>query len=179
MTGARRFKFSLFASILVVCGLLSTAAGQAQSPNDLKITIQRSVCYGSCPDYTVMVLADGTVNFEGRQFVAKKGAATGHVSSDDLRKLISAFDEASYFALRDRYTQGSDGCPEVWTDNPTVVTSIRMAGKSKTIVHYHGCQEGSGQSTYPKALTELESKIDEIVGTSRWIKGPGSNEDGH
>jgi hypothetical protein len=72
--------------------------------------------------------------------------------------------------LGDKYTAEQDGCPEVWTDNPIAVTSIRMGGRSKSITHYYGCQENDGNSIYPKALTELETKIDQIVGTDRWIK---------
>jgi hypothetical protein len=85
-----------------------------------------------------------------------------------VRLLIAEFDKAKYFSLNDKYETQKDGCPEEWTDHPTVVTSIKMNGKSKSISHYHGCRDG--QIIYPKALTDLEDRIDEIVGTKQWIK---------
>jgi len=84
--------------------------------------------------------------------------------------LIEELEEAKYFSLKDSYETKEDGCPEVWTDYPATFTSIRVNGKSKSISHYHGCQGGEGSFVYPNSLTELESRIDEIVGTKRWIK---------
>jgi hypothetical protein len=141
---------------------------QGPIPDDILITLRRSVCYGPCPDYTVTIAADGTVTFEGRQFVKTKGIAKGSLSREGMRQLIAEFERANYFSLNDKYQSAEDGCPEQWTDAPTAVTSIRINGKSKSVLHYHGCQDG--QVVYPKALTALENKIDEIVGTNRWVK---------
>src|SRR4030095_11638740 len=163
---------SLFWSLLFFVGCSSpvTLSAQQPIPDDLLITLERSICFGSCPDYKLTLSADGTVIFEGRQYVKIKGVAKARLSEENLRKLIAAFDAASYFSLRDNYTGEQDGCPEVWTDNPTAKTSIRVGGKSKSITHYYGCQENEGKSIYPKRLTELETEIDRIVGTERWIK---------
>ena len=143
---------------------------QVPIPDDTRITLERSICFGSCPDYKLTVAADGTVTFEGREYVKTKGIAKGTISREDLRNLIAAFDAASYFSLRDKYATREDGCPEVWTDNPSVITSIRINHKTKSVSHYYGCQAGDGTSIYPKGLTFLETKIDEIVGTAKWIK---------
>lgn len=40
---------------------------------DVTITLERTVCFGVCPDYVVTVHGDGTVEYEGRNFVAVKG----------------------------------------------------------------------------------------------------------
>jgi hypothetical protein len=141
---------------------------QQPIPDDTLITLRRSVCYGTCPDYTVTIAADGTVTFEGRQFVKTKGIVKGTISRERVRQLIAEFDKTKYFSLNDKYETGKDGCPEEWTDMPTAVTSITMSGKSKSVSHYHGCQDG--QSPYPKGLTDLEEQIDKIAGTERWIK---------
>ena len=141
---------------------------QQPVPSDTTITLERSVCYGTCPDYKVTISADGKVTFEGHQFVKTKGTAQGNIDLDSVRLLIGEFDKAKYFSLNDKYETAKDGCPENWTDHPTVVTAIKMNGKSKSISHYHGCREG--QIVYPKALTDLEDRIDEIVGTKQWIK---------
>ena len=143
---------------------------QQPIPADTLIMLKRSVCFGTCPDYTLTVSADGGVIFEGREFVKVKGVTKGTISVEKVRQLIAQFDSAKYFSLNDKYETEKDGCPEVWIDNPSAVTSIRINGKSKSVSHYHGCQEGRGTSVYPKALTDLENQIDEIVGTKRWIE---------
>jgi hypothetical protein len=116
------------------------------------------------------VTADGTVTFEGRQYVKVIDIVKAHIRPEDVRSLIAAFEAASYFTLKDSYKSPEDGCPEFWTDNPSAITSIRINGKSKTIFHYYGCQTGDGSAIYPNSLTYLETQIDRIVGTDKWIK---------
>jgi hypothetical protein len=163
---------SLFCLIQVAPGFNDPAYPTVQQkiPDDTLITLERSICFGSCPHYKLTISADGTVTFEGREYVKVKGLAKGSISRDDVRKLIEAFERSSYFSLHDKYATEKDGCPEVWTDNPNVVTSIRINGKSKSISHYYGCQDSAAKSIYPAALTDLESRIDQIVGTDKWIK---------
>lgn len=146
----------------------ATALSETELTKDVEITLERSVCFGSCPDYKLTISGDGTVVFEGREFVKTKGTIKSKISPEKVRQIIKEFENADYFSLKDKYQTEADGCPETWTDNPTAITSITINGKSKSIIHYYGCQEKN--SIYPKALTELESKIDEIVETKQWIK---------
>jgi hypothetical protein len=148
----------------------SCLAQEKPIPADTLITLERTACFGPCPIYKLTITADGTATFEGRQNVKVKDLVRAHISGEDLRSLIASFEAASYFTLNDAYETQKDGCPEVWTDNPSAITSIRMNGKSKTISHYYGCQTGSGSAIYPNGLTYLETKIDQIVGTDKWIK---------
>ena len=151
---------------LVIGGLC--LAQEKLIPADTLITLERTVCYGPCPIYKVTITADGTITFEGRQNVKVKDVVKGHISPEDVRSLIAAFDAASYFTLNDSYQTQKDGCPEVWTDEPSANTSIRINGKTKTVTHYYGCQTAGG--IYPNGLTYLETQIDRIVGTDKWIK---------
>jgi hypothetical protein len=60
-------------------------------------------------------------------------------------------------ALDDQYTRY-----EV-TDKPSAFTSYCDGTRTKAIQHYRG------DSAAPGALTHLEARLDEIVGTSRWL----------
>ena len=140
---------------------------QKPIPPDALITLTRSECFGKCPDYTVSVTADGTVTFEGRKFVKTKGVAKDSVSLDAVRQLIAAFEDAGFFSLRDSYPSDEDKC-SYWTDHPSVRISLRLNGKTKSIYHYHGCVD-EARRTYPAGLTELEDRIDEVLGTQGWI----------
>jgi len=164
----RVFSILSVIAIALACHKSAYLAPQQPIPPDTLITIKRTVCYGTCPDYTVTITADGSVTFAGREYVKTKGTFKSTISRETLRQLIAEFEKVKYFSLHDRYEREEDGCPEVWTDNPSAITSIRINGKTKSISHYYGCQ--SKGTIYPKDLTLLETKIDELVGTDRWIK---------
>ena len=132
-------------------------------PQDLKITLERTECFGFCPVYKLTITADGAVVFEGRRFVKQEGAQIkSSVSRERLKQLMAEFDRVNFFSLEDDYSEIRLSCP---TDQPSAITSIRINGKSKTINHYLGCLEPK----VPKGLTELENKIDEIVNTAQWL----------
>ena len=133
-------------------------------PDDLLMTLERTVCFGVCPNYKLTVKADGSVLFEGITHTETKGTAEGKISEEKVRQLLKEFKEADYFNLTGDYD-----CYQV-TDNPSAVTSIQINGKNKSIRHYYGCEQGSDEFKKELAkLKQLESKIDEIVETKRWI----------
>jgi hypothetical protein len=131
-------------------------------PKDLKITLERTECFGFCPAYKLTIIADGSVVFEGRRFVKQEGVTISSVSPERLKQLMAEFDRVNFFSLEDDYSEIRLSCP---TDQPSAITSIRIKGKSKTVNHYLGCLEPK----VPKGLTELENKIDEIVNTAQWL----------
>ena len=130
------------------------------------ITLQRTPCFGSCPSYKLTIYEDGTVEYEGKDYVKRKGKAEGRITKAELEQLIQEFERIDYLNLADDYTLNSKNCPQGWTDNPTAVTSLNWKDKKKTITHYHGCRG----SSVLEQLTALEDKIDQVVKTERWIK---------
>lgn len=151
----------------------ATAPGGGDTiPPDTVITLERSICFGSCPDYKITIYGDGRLVYEGRRFVKTEGTVNGTVTQEQLRELLAEFDKADYFSLRDSYRTAADGCPTEWTDNPSANTSIQLGGRRKSIAHDYGCQEKSKDYlVYPQKLYRLESRIDEIVDSARWVTG--------
>ena len=123
--------------------------------SDLVITMERTACHGTCPIYKLAIRGDGTVTYEGQDFVQVQGQQTASLSPAQIQELVSAFEQASFFTLMD-YTHVNT------TDSPTVITSITLNGQSKTVNHYYG------DSSAPQALFDLESKIDEITNSNQW-----------
>lgn len=128
------------------------------------ITLEREACFGMCPVYKLTIFSDGTVIFEGKNYVKKKGIAKSRINSGALKQLVAEFNRINYFELKDEYL-GEANCPEMFTDAPSAITSLRWNGKMKTVRHYHGCR---GLKEL-EDLTELEGKIDEVVNSRRWI----------
>lgn len=125
----------------------------------LKITLQRTGCYGECPSYSVEVHGDGSVLYSGGSYVAFNGKHRGMVPMDNVLELVKFFEQADYFSLRDEYQASV-------TDCPTYITSIQFDGKRKQVVNYMGLQIGM-----PAAVEQLENMIDDLSGSERWIKG--------
>ncbi len=139
-------------------------AGQGKE-TDL-ITLVRGPCFGTCPIYKVTVASDGSVTFEGFNFVKTKGRATARIKPEDFQKLVKEFEQIKYFSLDDKYEPGTPTCGPTATDMPYNRSSIQLKGKLKSVSHYQGCFG----SEVVKALFALDRKIDEVAGTDKWIK---------
>jgi hypothetical protein len=147
-------------AVLVLFGSIALAdssvpeKGAASPPI---VSLERTACYGRCPIYKVTVLRDGTVLWEGGRFVKVTGKATAKLPAAAMTDLGKAFARADFFALQDKYESYDV------TDHPSAITSFDDGKRKKTIRHYHGDRSA------PKMLDELEERIDEIVGTGKWI----------
>jgi hypothetical protein len=142
----------------------------------LKITLIRSACFGSCPDYRVTIDGDGNVVFttEGdsvpgasevhRAYSMSTGVVAGgthrtRIDRAALDTLIERFRAAHFFGLRPEYRAGV-------TDNPTFVVRFESADKRWEVEDYVGDWVGM-----PPAVSALEDAIDAAAGTAQWING--------
>jgi len=127
--------------------------------NTVVMTLSRTSCLGSCPDYEVTVHGDGTVIYNGMRFVAITGRHQCTISQASVHELIAAFRAADYYSLQDKY---------VWeaTDLPTYITSIKIDGQSKQVADYAEAIIGM-----PLAVSDLEASIDRLSGAKRWTEG--------
>jgi hypothetical protein len=156
------------------------------------ISLERTRCYGTCPAYTLVVLADGTVIFHSPTYFVDEGKMNvqkslrpivSKISIAQVNQIVEEFEKANYFALLDKYVDKKEGgCPMEASDSSTVFTSIQIGEKKKSIQHYLGCTYGWKEiprkgfpvkelpGPYPKELFDLENKIDEIVNIEQWLK---------
>jgi hypothetical protein len=129
-----------------------------QHISDVVITLERTMCYGTCPVYKLVVRGNGVLSYDGEYFVKVTGHQTATVSEAQIRDLLSEFKKAHYFALKDSYDSYDCTCM------PDTITSLSVGGRTKRVFHYHG------DCSAPKRLTRLEDAIDRIVDTGRWVK---------
>jgi hypothetical protein len=126
------------------------------------ITLERTSCFGSCPVYRIAASAAGDVTYEGRANVRRLGTATAQIPVARLQELLSELDRAGYFSFANRYTAAEATCGRYATDSPSAITSVRVGTRTKRIEHDYGC------GAAPGALVVLESRIDEVLGSSQW-----------
>ncbi|MBP7415582.1 MAG: DUF6438 domain-containing protein [Pyrinomonadaceae bacterium] len=162
-------------SALLFCGSFS-AYSQQDIPKDFILTLERTMCFGWCPAYTLTINADGTVKFTPDGGFAYRGNGpmpklplTGKITNGQLSTLLSEVKRVNFFSLRGDYGQAggsnrSSKCPEYWTDSPSATIRIVANGKRKTVSHYLGC---SGTKTLSD-LEKFEVGIDKIANTDQW-----------
>lgn len=132
---------------------LQTAPSGAAATEPVEITLQRTTCFGTCPEYTVTLRGDGTVTYSGRQFVRTPGNHTWKIDPAAVRALAREMETAGFFELKDEYTS-------LITDNPTTYTSLTIGNRSKKIKDY---------ITGPPKLKDIEAKIDEVSGVLKYV----------
>jgi hypothetical protein len=127
------------------------------------------------PVYTVSVTPAGEVVFEGRSGVHDPGTHRATVSTHDVTRLIEALGVARFDELRNQYLYQTDGCERVGTDARGLSITVVRGTRRKLVTCYLGC-EGGPAARDVAAIEQLGNRIDEILGTARWVypKAPTS-----
>lgn len=120
------------------------------------ITLERTVCFGNCPAYTLTINGNGKVVYEGRRFVQVTGTQSVQIDAAAVKGLVDEFFKIDYFALPDSFTSNIE-------DVPSTITSLTIDGKSKTVFENDGA---------PKALKDLEARIDSVTNSAQWVSMP-------
>lgn len=141
-------------AFVVLFSMVPFSPGFSGDLEGVAISLERTPCFGFCPDYAVTVFGNGTVVYEGRNFVAVEGVQRDQIPQEDVRELVDEFYSVGFFNLRDRYEQSV-------TDLPSQTTSITIDGETKTVYRY---------GFEPQKLAMLEDRIDEVAQTGKWVK---------
>jgi hypothetical protein len=160
--------------LVLVCG----ARGLAQTQPDalplaqLEIQLTRTWgdgCSGQCPDYTVTLRGDGSVEYSGNEPV--QGQRMRLVSPDDVFDVANQFLRVRFFDALNEYRAM---CPRtlirtddrfVWSGcgggvgDPAVNLTLRIGARSKTV---------SLHAEYPRELGALVALVDRLGGPVVW-----------
>src|SRR5437899_13008981 len=78
--------------------LVLLSAAQTSAPgDDFSIALERVGCLGSCPDYKVTILANGSVEYEGRAYVRSKGIRRKTISVSAVQTLVQRLRDEDFF----------------------------------------------------------------------------------
>ena len=117
------------------------------------ISMKRTACYGTCPQYTIKIHDDGYMTYNGKMFVDKIGCHSTYLSKSKMNNVKELLDDIDYFSLQKIYDSGV-------TDIPSVITEVSLNKKNhKVINRFNG----------PKKLKKLYDLLDSIVlSTINW-----------
>jgi hypothetical protein len=151
----------------------SSAHGGAPRPDMTRVLLERTVCFGVCPAYTVAIDADGTVTYEGKDFVRVHGKQVRHIDPGAVEKLFEHVASAHFFELRERYSMSI-------TDNPTALLSVTTGGHTRKVEDYPPCHKGETFGTpTPPALCALEHEVDALAKTDAWVECPSDGRESY
>ena len=148
--------------LLTACQVASAPDTPPSILTDLKISLERGLCRGNCPVYTVTINNQGQAHFTGGPYVAVSNG-TSQISQKQLEQLMAAVESSGFFAMQQSY--------EGMIDAPPSVTAITSGRKTKRVFHLgnNGCNPKYDHA--PQALCDLENLIDEVTGTRAWVMG--------
>lgn len=156
--------------------------------------MERSNAVGPCSNYSVKIESDGKAeairncmffveceNYESNGISNEKRRCPKdetekiekQFSNEEIKQLIEEINRSKYFSFEDDYSYDSKNCSQTSTDSPNVVLTINFNGKEKTIKHYYGCwvNDWFGKENTLQPLTNLENKINQLVGIENWTRG--------
>jgi hypothetical protein len=150
--------------------------GSGAAQPSFEVTLTRTVCFGSCPAYTVTIHPDGSVDWRGTQYVAAVGVRHGRIAGDGFARLARAIEKVRFFELdANGHLPRPAACTHhgktstcdfpdivVCSDTPTATVTITRSGAAHTTSNDH-CQEAP--------LDLLEDEIDDVAQTKAWIGG--------
>jgi hypothetical protein len=118
-----------------------------------EIGIERTGCFGTCPEYTFIARSDGTFRYKGVDCVERKGEFTGRISLSFFHQLAQFIRDSGYLDLEPGYALPI-------TDHPSVCTMVVMNGKRKTVRNY--------ANAGPTKLWAIEELIDDMMRRAIW-----------
>src|SRR5262249_34583239 len=127
----------------------------------VEIVLERTPCFGFCPDYTVTITGGGEVTYVGRRFVNVRGEQHAQIAAADVRRLLARFDAIGFNDLRDEYRAHV-------TDLPTTTIRLTRGGHTKSVLDYGGT--GAGM---PESVRALQEEIDRVAGATQWVLRDG------
>lgn len=131
----------------------------APPASDTLIGMNRTICFGACPAYGVVIQGDGHLYYNGHKDVGVTGRAETNLSSAAVAAILRAVNESGVLSMDNTFD-----CTETSSDAPSALLTVRINGIERQISHYHGCV-GSAKS---ETLLKLENAIDSIANTQQW-----------
>ena len=123
---------------------------------DVRISLGRSGCYGSCPRYRVDIRGDGRVAYQGDAYTDVAGRHEYKIPVAGVAKLVDSLRAEDIWSLRPSYRAPI-------TDNPDYELILTMGGQTHRLDDYVGQMAGM-----PAVVSEFEDEVDKVARSGMW-----------
>lgn len=131
------------------------------------ITLERTRCFGDCPTYKLLILANGNswISIPNNNFndTSYTFISLPKIDSQNVQYLFNFSKDIGFYDLDSGYV---NNCDIVMTDYPSAITSIKENHKTKIVKHYLGCMD---TTMTLHNLILFEEAIDSIANTNDYV----------
>jgi hypothetical protein len=117
-----------------------------------EIVMQKNLCFGKCPYYTLTIYEGGLVEFDGKKFVEKFGLYNKKLSKKEYRAVKRAFKNADLWSFENTY-------PSNLSDLPKTQISFTQNNQTKSII---------GDINRPQIVKGLDQLLVSIANSGGW-----------
>lgn len=134
---------------------LNVLALGANSQNKITyLKMDRTACFGRCPVYTIELMSNGSIYYEGKKNTEFIGKREAKISVAQMQKFMKTISGYKLLSLQNVYKP-------IAADLPRLNFTFTVNGKAKSIKN--------GESG-PKYLETIGKKIDSLVSTLKWTE---------
>jgi hypothetical protein len=141
-----------FLSIVILMAFVFNAGArmkkEAASGYDY-IKMERSTCYGTCPNYVIEMYANGLVRYTGRRFAKPDGTYEKNFGKTKVQTIFKELTEYRVDTCQKEYQN-------LISDIPGIYYTFKKGKTSKTINNAH---------FGPSFLKTIATDMDELIGT--------------
>ena len=143
------------------CPGICTSEGQPAGPiPDTGISLGQTVCFGTCPEYTITTYPNEFYQLNAGQFTVNPGQSTGTLSAGSFAAANAALQAANFNSLPTDITPGSAACGnQVATDLPTATISKTTIAGTRTVTYYPGCFQAPDKATLDQLVADLRTAL--------------------
>ena len=142
----------IFITVLIV--FYSCAATKNYTQDDILFSMKKSSCYGPCPVYEMKIYKNGFVKLTAEEHLDLKGEFYTKLPGSKVKTLVSKFNEAGFFEMKNHYIS-------ITKDLPTTWVYFSNEGRQKRIKDYDGA---------PESLKDLEKEVSSLLESEDWKK---------
>ena len=126
--------------------------------DDVRISLTRTGCDGSCPSYEVLLYGSGRVQFVGIANVCESHPKPVMIGRADVARIVRGLDAVGFDAMPSYTDAGPD-------HDRIASVALRRSGEMHIVEHSHG------DLLAPRLLGWIEQRIDDVARTKQWIQG--------
>jgi len=161
-TVIRMMKMNLKMCLMVCATTMILACKSTKEMNDytkedLRFSLSKGVCFGSCPVYTLNIFHGGYAVFTGKMHTDKLGQYDKKLSKEEFKRLEKAFDNEEFAEFPDDFNSQI-------ADLPLITIGYHNGKTFRTI---------KGKEDRPEALMQAQFELEKIVDSDGWnlVKG--------